>query len=118
LKTLILNFANRLLDSNEVLAVVVAAVLSLIGWAAVRIFLPRGRVAWGVSHQHAFLLQNLQPPTLVYTKEIWIQNVGRAPVENVEIVFAATPTHFDIWPQRNFSSAQNQTAILWLRSKI
>lgn len=85
------------------------------GWIALKIFTPRGRVAWGVSHQHAFYLQNLQPPTLVYTKEIWIQNVGRAPVSDVEVIFAATPDHFDIWPQRNFTTTQNPNGNLVIK---
>jgi hypothetical protein len=99
-------FLERLWESNEVLAVIVAAVLSVTGWIIVRLFLPRGKIAWGVSHQHAFLLQKPQPG-MVYTKQIWVQNIGRAPVQNIEMVFAAPPNHFDIWPQRHFTTAQN-----------
>jgi hypothetical protein len=102
-----MQFVNRLAESNEVLAVVVAAVLSVIGWLILLIISPRGKVAWGVSHQHAFFLQNNQPPIMVYTKEIWVQNIGRAPVQHVEVILAATPTHFDIWPQRKFAHTTN-----------
>lgn len=100
-------FFQRLWESDEVIAVIVAALLSLVGGILIRIFTPRGKLAWGVSHQHAFYLQHLQPPTLVYTKELWIQNVGRASVENIEVILASPPNHFDIWPQRNFTRTQN-----------
>jgi hypothetical protein len=86
--------------------VIIAALLSLIGWVIIRIFTPRGKLAWGVSHQHVFLLNNPQP-SLVYIKELWIQNIGRAPVQGIEVVLAAPPHHFDIWPQRNFNNLQN-----------
>jgi hypothetical protein len=97
---------NRLSESNEVLAVIVAALLSFLSWLFVSVF-SRGKVAWGFSHQHTFFLQNNQPPILVYIKEIWVQNIGRAPVENVEVVLAAPPNHFDIWPQRNYTNTTN-----------
>ena len=35
------------------------------------------------------------------------QNVGRASVENIEVILASPPNHFDIWPQRNFTRTQN-----------
>jgi hypothetical protein len=44
---------------------------------------------------------------LVYVKEIWVQNIGRAPAENVEVILAFAPNHFDIWPQRHFTNAAN-----------
>ena len=105
-------FFQRLWESDEVVAVLIAALLSVIGWLLIRFFTPRGKLAWGVSHQHAFLLQNPQPGTLVYTKQLWIQNVGRAPVQGIEVILASSPNHFDIWPQRHFTTAQNPSGNL------
>jgi hypothetical protein len=100
-------FVDRALASNEVLAVVVAAVLSFIGWVCLRIFTPRAKVAWAFSHQHCFLLRDLTPQLLAYTKEIWVQNTGRVLAEDVEVVLPGQPPHFDIWPQRHFTQLQN-----------
>jgi hypothetical protein len=98
---------DRALASNEVLAVVIAAILSLIGWVLLRIYTGRPKVAWAFSHQHAFLLNKPSPPLLAYTKEIWIQNIGRALAENVELILPAEPPHFDVWPQLRFEKHSN-----------
>lgn len=106
---------DRAITSNEVLAVVVAALLSFIGWLALRIFTGRARIAWAFSHQHAFYLQNTNPPVLAYTKEIWVQNVGRVLAENIEVILPAKPPHFDVWPQRHFSELPNPDGSLTLK---
>src|SRR5579884_312095 len=66
---------DRATSSDEVLAVIVAAIFSSIGWIAIRIYSGKPKVAWAFSHQHAFFLKSLNPPLLAYTKEIWVQNV-------------------------------------------
>jgi hypothetical protein len=101
---MIASFISRVWASDELLAVILAASISLVGWVLVRMFTLRGRVAWAVSHQHAFNLQNLTPPTLVHTREMWVQNVGRARVDSVEVVLNFAPGYYDIWPQRQFST--------------
>lgn len=92
----------RFLTSNEALAVILAAIASTAGWLFLRAI--RARIAWGVSHGHAFVLAN--PPNgnlLAYTKEIWIQNTGREVADDIEVIFAVAPPHFDLWPLRNHS---------------
>jgi hypothetical protein len=105
----------RAFASNEVLAVIVAAVLSLIGWIVLRIFTPRANVAWAFSHQHCFLLQNINPSLLAFTKEIWVQNIGRVLAEEVEVVLPARPPHFDIWPQRHYVELPNPDGSLVIK---
>jgi hypothetical protein len=65
--------------------------------------------------EHAFGLQHLQPPTIVYTRELWVQNIGRARAEGVEVVLAAAPNHFDVWPQRHFECLNNPNGNLIIR---
>src|SRR5579884_1568275 len=98
---------DRATSSDEVLAVIVAAIFSSIGWIAIRIYSGKPKVAWAFSHQHAFFLKSLNPPLLAYTKEIWVQNVGRVVANNVELILPARPPHFDIWPQVRFSESEN-----------
>jgi hypothetical protein len=113
--TTIQQLVDRVKSSDEVLAVVIAALLSLLSWIVLRILTPRARIAWGISHQHAFLLQNLQSQTIVYTREIWIQNIGRARAEGLEVILNAAPNHFDVWPQRHFAQLTNPNGNLIIK---
>jgi hypothetical protein len=47
------------------------------------------------------------PPLLVRTRQIWIQNVGRASINKVEVVLNYPPQHYEIWPQRQYNSVTN-----------
>jgi hypothetical protein len=113
-----MSFIQRLQESNEVLAVVIAAGLSIVIAVVGRFLSPRGRVKWAVTHEHTFLTHPTPPPPpptqqpgtrvvptvtpppaqplLVFTRTIWVQNVGRAPIEDVEIIFNYHPQHFEI----------------------
>jgi hypothetical protein len=106
---------DRALSSNEVLAVLVAALLSAFGWIFLRVYTGRPRVAWAFSHQHAFYLKNANPPFLAYTKEMWIQNAGRVVAEEVEIILPTRPAHFDIWPQLRFTETNNPDGSLSIK---
>jgi hypothetical protein len=44
---------------------------------------------------------------MVCTREIWVQNVGRALAEDIEVVFATKPAHFNIWWQRSYLTHTN-----------
>jgi hypothetical protein len=128
------SFWHRLWESNEILAavitVVITALLALVG----RVFAPRGRVKWAVTHQYIFLTHPIPPPpppsqqlaqqpapqntqvaTLpqalpVRTRTIWLQNVGRAPVSEVETILNYQPHHFEIGPQRQYAQATTPQA--------
>jgi len=106
---------DRISNSNEILAVFIAAILSALGWIGVRTYTGRSKIAWAFSHQHAFNLQNLTPPVLAYTNEIWVQNVGRVVAEEVEIILGAKPQHYDVWPQRHFSELFNPDGSLVIK---
>lgn len=106
---------DRALASNEVLAVVVAALLSLLGWIAIRIYTGSAKVAWAFSHQHAYNLQSNNPPVVAYTKELWVQNVGRVLAEEVEVILPAKPPHIDVWPQRHFAELVSPDGSFTLR---
>ncbi len=121
-----MSLMQRLQESDEVLAVVIAAMLSIVIAIVGRVISPRGRVKWAVTHQYSFLTHPNPPssapqqpsapssaapqttqPVLVHTRTIWVQNVGRATVEDIEIIFNYRPHHFEIWPQRQFRETTN-----------
>jgi hypothetical protein len=103
------NWLVERLQSSEVVAVVIAAVIA--GLARI---LRRGRLVWSISHQHMFVVPIQPPPPQgqpsvqpVYTRDIWVQNTGRSPVTDVEVVLVFPPQHFEIWPQRAFQVSRN-----------
>jgi hypothetical protein len=110
-----------------------------------RLIVPRGRVAWGISHDEYFILppqqpaaqqpQQIdpnqseqltlpiplppQPPLNVLIRQIFIQNVGRAVAEDVEITINFLPQHWHAFPpilqmvpsgQDRFFSPSNENA--------
>ena len=44
---------------------------------------------------------------MVRTRDVWVQNFGRAPIREIELVFNWAPNHFEIWPQRDFRQHTN-----------
>ena len=101
----IVELVQRIWASDELLAVVIASLLSAIGIIVMRLYIGRGKVGWGISHQYVFTIQNPPPglPLLVYTRQIWVQNIGRSVAEGIEVVFGIRPGHYEIWPQRRFT---------------
>jgi hypothetical protein len=106
---------HRLVSSDEVLAVIVATIFSTVGWGILRVVQGKSRIVWAVSHQHAFNLTNANPPGIAYTNEIWVQNVGRVMAEDVEVILAYRPQHFDVWPQRHFVDLANPDQSITIR---
>jgi hypothetical protein len=119
-----------------------AAGLSIVIAIIGRIVTPRGRVKWAVTHQYTFLTRanppqppptqqpappatgtqvvpaataQLAQPLLVFTRTIWVQNVGRAAVDDVEIIFSNRPHHFEVWPQRLYREDNNPAGNLAIR---
>lgn len=123
----------RFFQSDEVLAAIISVMLTALLVVVGRFLTPKGKVAWSVSHQSTFFWRPQPTPAqpaapaqptapaqpaahvpaqnarvvLVYTRDIWIQNVGRAVVTDVEVVLNYDPQHFEIWPQRNFATTTN-----------
>jgi hypothetical protein len=50
----------------------------------------------------------VQPvPLVVHTRDVWVQNTGRGLVRDIEIVLNYVPQHYEIWPNREFQTAEN-----------
>lgn len=81
-------------------ALIIAAITALAG----RMFSPRGKVIWAVSHQHHYRMPNLETGGTfpVVTQQVWFQNVGRSPIQELEIVLNWKPQHFEIWDPRKW----------------
>jgi hypothetical protein len=90
---------------------VIPALLTVVITLAGRALSPRSRVKWGMSHGFAFAVQ--QPTDdgnrviPYHTVTIYVQNVGRAVADSVEVHFNYKPEHMQIWPTLNYDTSTN-----------
>lgn len=83
-------------------AIVLMLITALVG----RFATARSKLLWAVSHQHFYRMPRLDDGGSfpVITQQIWFQNAGRLPAEDIEIVFNWKPQHLEIWPPRSYQS--------------
>lgn len=81
-----------------------ALIIAVLTALVTRFFTPRGKVIWAVSHQHHYRVPNLNNGGFfpVVTQQVWFQNVGRSPIQELEIVLNWKPQHFEIWDPRKW----------------
>lgn len=93
-----------ILKSQIAQALIIAAILGIFA----RILTPKGKLVWGVSHQHHYRMPKFgESGTFpVVTQQIWFQNLGRLSIDNIEIVLNWRPQHFEIWDPRHYEQAQ------------
>lgn len=91
-------------SSNGLLQAIIIAVLSAV---IARLVTPRGRLVWSTSHQHFYRIPNLQGGNFpVRTQQLWFQNVGRAAIEDIEVVLNWEPQHFEVWNPRAYNKTK------------
>ncbi|KAB0459930.1 MULTISPECIES: hypothetical protein [Agrobacterium] len=83
-----------------------ALIIALITAIVARIFTPKGKLIWGVSHQHHYRMPNLSNGETfpVVTQQVWFQNTGRSPIQEIEVVLNWKPQHFEIWDPRHWGA--------------
>lgn len=81
-------------------ALTIAAVTAIVA----RMFTPKGKLIWAVSHQHHYRMPSLGDGTTfpVVTQQIWFQNTGTSSIQDIEIVLNWKPQHFEIWDPRQW----------------
>jgi hypothetical protein len=83
-------------------AVIVTFGLTILTEIVRRILVPKGRVAWGISSNEHFILPPLPPdrpaPINFLTRQIFVQNVGRAITEDVQVTINFAPHHWHVFP--------------------
>lgn len=80
------------------------AIFLLTAWLKNRLE-PKGRLVWSVSHQHYYRIPRLDADGSfsVRTQQIWFQNLGRKPIDDIEIVFNWKPQHLEVWDPRQYN---------------
>jgi len=101
-----------ILGSDIFQAVLIVIATTMVG----RLLTARGRLFWSISHQHVYLIRNLDSGNFpVRTQQISVQNFGRVPLKDVEVVLNYPPQHFEIWAPRQYDTKQmpdNRLAII------
>jgi hypothetical protein len=94
---------------RSLIPAVVTAIITVTGAA----LSARPRMKWGVSHGFVSSVQQQNPapgapPVVLYfTRTVYVQNVGRATADSIEVHFSARPEHIQIWPTFNYTTAIN-----------
>lgn len=83
-------------------AIALAIATAIIG----RLVTARSKLVWAVSHQHWYRMPRLDEDGSfpVITQQVWFQNTGRLPDEDIEIVLNWKPQHFEVWQPRDYGS--------------
>jgi hypothetical protein len=93
-----LAWISRLWDLPNIKAVVLTAIIGIVIDIVRRVFTPRGRLVWGVSHQEHFILPGQPNQTNVRTRQIIVENSGREVAEDVEVTLNFAPQHWHAFP--------------------
>ncbi|MEQ1405632.1 hypothetical protein ABK249_11875 [Neorhizobium sp. Rsf11] len=94
-------FLGDLVTSNVGQALLIAALTALAG----NYLRPKGKLVWSVSHQHYYNVPRIGADGAfpVRTQQIWIQNLGRKAIEDIEIVLNWKPQHYEVWDPRHYT---------------
>lgn len=108
------------LFSDKVLGWIVSGVIGLGFWVLQKYLEPGSKLAYWVPHDYTFTvpLDNLPHPITVRTSTLTVQNLGRKAAEQVQIVHATKPDHFQIHPRRNYEekTAPDNTHVIQVES--
>ncbi len=130
------NWLYDLWQIPNVKAVVITIIIGILLDILRRIFVPKGRIAWGISHEEHFILppQQLPPPPPeqpplplplalpqsinVRIRQIFIQNIGRAIAEDVEVTINFLPQHWHAFPPLAQMMPNTQDRFFRLHTKM
>ena len=83
-----------------------AIVLSIATAWVLSLFRPRVKLHWGSTSLsfHKFKLEEDGEPIVVSTEKIFLQNVGRKPASEIELVLTDIPSSYTLWSPREHES--------------
>jgi hypothetical protein len=89
-----------------ILSSTITVVVSLIGWA----LKPKTRIIYGSTSFtfHDFALGSEGGRAQISVEKFFVQNVGKKPASEVELVFSHRPSSYSIFPPRNHDAADIQ----------
>ena len=83
--------------------VITSLLVTLAGSFLVWLFRARVSITWGSTslNFHKFKLDEAGEPICISTEKFYVQNIGRKAAQNIEIVFSAMPSSYNLWPPRD-----------------
>lgn len=98
--------------AKEIISLLVPVVLAIGGY----FFRPRTKLRWSISHNSVMLVDEIYKTedgkqesrdVDVRFRRIFLENAGRAPARNIEVVFNWKPRKINVFPQRAYTEAMN-----------
>jgi hypothetical protein len=99
---MLLKLWERVTESDEVLAVLITALLTAIGWIWLRYWQGSARLLWGRTNQSHMNVQQEQGILQVQVHSFWFQNMGRKTATDLEISMNWKPLHYEVYPHVPF----------------
>jgi hypothetical protein len=90
---------------------ILAAILTIATTLLLRVLQPRPKVVWGTSHQYSHRIPRtpeLGGEWLLHSQTVFVQNIGFAPAQDVEIILNFKPENLSLWPQLNYTTSINR----------
>jgi hypothetical protein len=90
---------NYILGSKEIVAVLITAALSVIGYIVLLLIAAKPKIKYGIfSNDHLIPRDNEGKMFSVFTQNIFFTNTGRATADELEVIFNFRPFHLEIYP--------------------
>jgi hypothetical protein len=89
---------------------ILSFLLTTIGSVAYHYLKPKVKLIWGIKSEFTHVMRPKgegQQAVLVHTATFTIQNNGRLPATDIEIVLNYEPDEVSIWPQRQYAIVKN-----------
>lgn len=78
---------------------------------------PKSKIVYSKSHGFCYTLKSTEGNSnLVYTESYFFQNKGRKTAEEVEIILGRKPQNFAIWPQRDYTTNENEEGFFVIKT--
>jgi hypothetical protein len=103
-----MSLVTQILQSESVQTHAAAAAVTSALAALGRLVQPKAKVVWGLSHAFLFGIPQTGGGLMtINSRTIFVQNVGRAPAEEIEVHLAGRPEHFQVWPTFAYTTEEN-----------
>lgn len=99
----------EIMQSESVQTKLISLAVTALTALARRIATAKPNVKWGIFHGFTFTVRNQNDGKFqnIQTTSIFIQNIGRATADGIEVHFNYKPEHLQIWPTINYDTQTN-----------
>lgn len=81
---------------------ILAIVISLVTAGLLALFKPKVKLTWGTTSisRHKFKLRVDSEPIMISTEKLYVQNIGKKPATEVELILSDIPSSYTLWSPR------------------